>query len=185
MSKRLCLILLAAGLAGPALAQNGTGFDPNRPCRSYVVQHLPVPTRCMAELLGNWSPKPYVDGEFMFRSYEEWLSWRDREDYKHWKARDYTWHAGLPASPPAAAIPAPAPTGPPAAALRCPPPLTLRTAAPTGWSGSETVLKLEPPPRVEAGTLICSYGRDRLPLSRPAWGRCVVRADATGFDCSP
>jgi hypothetical protein len=196
MTKTLRLLLIAAALTGPAIADNDTGYDPGRSCRSYALQRLPVPVRCMVELLGNWSPKPYIDGEFMFRNREEWLAWKDREDYHHWKNHDYAWHAGMPVTPPPAAPMPPAPvaasnqTG---AALFCPREVSVRVQPEgrtlEGWSATDAVavLHLEGMPRAEAGTLFCSYGagRDHLTLTRPAWGRCVARTDGSGFDCSP
>ena len=198
MTKTLRVVLIAAAFAGPALAQSQTGYEPGRSCRTYVVQHLPVPIRCMTELLGNWSPKPYIDGEFIFRNREEWLSWKDREDYRHWKAHDYAWHSGMPATPvapppPAAPIATPAAAGRPGAALLCPREITVRVSADAraleGWSANDTtaVVALDGLPHAEAGTLYCTYGqgRERVTLSRPAWGRCTTRADGSGFDCSP
>jgi hypothetical protein len=150
------------------------------------MQRLPVPVRCMAELLGNWSPKPYLDGDFMFRSREEWLAWKDREDYRRWKTHDYAGHGGT--SPPAPAS-APTPAANQPAALYCPREISARLMVEQislqGWSVRDetTVLRLEGMPRADGGTLSCSYGR--LTLTRPAWGRCTVRSDGTGFDCSP
>lgn len=193
MFKPASALLLTAAFITPALAQSEQAYDPGRSCRSYVLQHLPVPVRCMAELLGNWSPKPYIDGDLMFRNRDEWLTWKDREDYRHWKAHDYAWHAGLPAAPvPAAAMPQPSvAAGQPGASLFCPRTVTARLvldrAALEGWSGEDTLatLPLAPPPRVEGNTLVCTYGHDRVTLTRPAWGRCTPRADGSGFDCTP
>jgi hypothetical protein len=149
------------------------------------MQRLPVPVRCLAELLGNWSSKPYIDGEFMFRNRQEWLSWKDREDYRRWKAHDYAGQAGTPA-------PASAPTpvaNQPAASLLCPREISVRftveQSSLQGWSSpaGASVLRLEGAPQADGGTLICRYGH--VTLSRPAWGRCTVRSDGTGFDCSP
>ncbi|GAA0574557.1 hypothetical protein [Rhizomicrobium electricum] len=192
MNKTARGFLIAAVCAGPALAQSNDGYDPDRNCRIYVVQRLPVPVRCMAELLGNWSPKPYIDGEFMFRSRQEWLAWKDRDDYRRWKAHDYAAHAAspAPASPPSAPPP-PVTTvaNQPAASLYCPREISVRlTVDPKslqGWSATDrtTVLRLEGSPRADGGTLICPYGQ--VSLSRPAWGRCTPRADGTGFDCTP
>jgi hypothetical protein len=198
MMARICgtttmLAILFFGSA--AIAESTAGYDPGRGCHFYVVQHLPVPVHCMAELIGNWVPRPYIDGAFMFRSREEWLSWRDREDYRHWKNHDYSWQ-GAGATPPVAAPPAlppsPVPSGQAAAVLSCPLTLAVRVVPSqrlTGWTGSDAdaTLPLQPPPRAEGGTLYCSYavGRERLTLTRPAWGHCVTRADATGFDCTP
>lgn len=199
MTQRVSLLLIAAVFAGPALAQADSGYDPGRNCRFYVMQLLPVPARCITELAGNWSMKPYIDGEFMFRNRDEWLKWRDREDYRHWKSHDYAWHAGLPPAPVAPPAPAAAPPPrlatpvPAAAALYCPPEISARVmldrAALQGWAGPDgtLLLPLERPSRTEGGTLICTYGegRNRITLSRPAWGRCIARADGTGFDCTP
>lgn len=194
MSRHLYALLVAAAFVTPALAQSEGGYDPGRTCRFYVLQHLPVPVHCLAELLGNWSAKPYIDGAFMFRNREDWLAWRDREDYRHWKNHDYAWHAGMPSAPQPVAAPPALPTPPPpSGALYCPLTLAVRVVPNrerlAGWTGSDTdaTLPLQPPPRAEGGTLYCTYalGRERLTLSRPAWGRCVARADATGFDCTP
>jgi hypothetical protein len=192
MTKIVRALLIAAVFAGPALAQSNDGYDPDRNCRIYVVQRLPVPVRCMAELLGNWSAKPYIDGEFMFRSRQEWLAWKDREDYRRWKAHDYAAHAAAPApasQPSAPPSPVPAATNQPAASLYCPREISVRlTVDPKslqGWSASDStaVLRLEGSPRTDGGTLLCPYGK--VSLSRPAWGRCTPRADGTGFDCTP
>jgi hypothetical protein len=188
------LLILATAVFTPAPAQSEQGYDPDRSCRVYVLQHLPVPVRCMAELLGNWSPKPYIDGDLMFRNRGEWLTWKDREDYRHWKAHDYAWRAGMPpAAAPTVAPVAVAVAGQPAAALLCPRTIVARLvldrAALQGWSGEETsaTLQLAPSPRVEGNVLVCTYGNssDRISLTRPAWGRCTPRTDGTGFDCSP
>lgn len=195
--------LLAAAITGPAFAQAGneTGYDPNRSCRTYVMQHLPVPVRCMVELLGNWSPKPYIDGDFMFRSPADWLKWKDREDYRHWQRGDFAFprngtapkvaapSAPVPPLPPAPTLPAAGEQ--PAAALLCPAeiPAQIVPAPVQGWSGKggNVMLRLAPQPRVENSSLLCFYGseREQITLTRPVWGRCVVRGDSTGFDCTP
>ncbi len=201
MIRLIRLAVSAAVLAVPATAQSSDSYDPGRSCHSYVVQRLPVPVRCMAELLGNWSPKPYIDGDLMFRNHEEWLQWQGREDYRHWKNHDYAWHAGAaPQSPSPAAAQTPSPPPPPAqvstqapAALFCPAQISARVvldqASLQGWSGADSgaMLRLDGTPRAEGGTLYCNYGlgRDRITLTRPAWGRCAARTDGTGFDCTP
>jgi len=202
MISRASALLLIAACCVPAAAQSGGGYDPSRTCRFYVMQHLPVPVRCMAELLGNWSGKPYLDGEFMFRNRNDWLSWRDREDYRHWKNHDFGFAQNAAAQAVNAPIAAPpdAQSPPPtsaqaSASLLCPAELAARIvldrAALAGWTGTDglALLRRDPanPPRAEAGTLSCFYvlGHDKVAITRPAWGRCVPRADAAGFDCTP
>jgi len=191
MIPRVSMMVLAAMIAVPALAGDDDGYNPNRSCRVYVMQKLPVPVRCMAELMGNWSAKPYLDGEFMFRNRAEWLAWKDREDYRHWKNHDYAWHDGMASSPPPAAPPSAPPPAPPpvaagpAAVLLCPAAVPAHVADVAGWTVSgNAVLRLSGA-RSEGDRLICTYGEDGIVLSRPAWGHCTVRADGTGFDCTP
>jgi hypothetical protein len=176
----LRIALLAIVFIGSALAQTSPSYDPDRSCRYYVLRHLPVPVRCMADLLGNWSPKPYIDAGFMFRNREEWLAWKDRDDYRRWKAHDFTGQLAAPSVTPRAA---PVASSPATAALFCPSEITVRASAIEGWSGNDVVVPREGMPRVDTNTLICTYGR--ITISRPAWGRCTVRSDGTGFDCSP
>lgn len=197
MITRLAALLCATAFALPAVAQSpvlaqNNGYDPGRACRVYVLQKLPVPVRCLAELLGNWSAHPYIDGEFMFRNREQYLQWRDRDDYRRWKNHDYNASAGLPPARepppvmPLAAQPAPAQPG---AALLCPADISARLVptALQGWTANDgaVTLRLDGVPRAEGGTLTCSYGPGHVTLTRPAWGRCTVRPDGKGFDCTP
>lgn len=174
----LRIALLAIVFISPAVAQSSLSYDPDRSCRYYVLQRLPVPVRCMVDLLGNWSAKPHIDGAFMFRNREEWLAWKDRADYRRWKAHDFSDSATPPNATPAAT-----PSTQPAAALLCPGAVTVHVNAGPGWSGNDVEVPREGPPRVDGNTLICAYGR--VTISRPAWGRCTTRSDGTGFDCSP
>jgi hypothetical protein len=201
MIARTAVAIAVAAFAVPALAQSNDGYDPGRTCRAYVMQKMPVPVRCMAELVGNWSAHPYIDGEFMFRNRQDYLLWRDREDYHHWKAHDYAWHAGMaptPVNPPVSQPippPAPPPPAPPppavqaGAALLCPAEISVRLVpgAVNGWNASDGTgtLRREGPPHTDGSTLYCSYGPGHVTLARPAWGHCTVRSDGAGFDCTP
>ncbi len=187
-------------LSVPAFAQSDTGYESGRPCRFYVVRHLPVPVRCLAELQGNWGPHPYIDGEFAFRDHGEFLRWRDREDYRHWKAHDYAWRAGgVAASAPT--TPIPAPVSPPVAAtprtVLCPAQVAVSLApraSADGWTGGQIEMpaRLDPtnPPHASGTLLTCTYAlgaqRGAVMLSRPAGDAvCRPRQDGTGFDCTP
>jgi len=196
----LVRLALAAGLVTPsALAQtpDDTGYNPDRNCHFYVMQRLPVPVRCMAQLIGNWSPHPFVDGDFLFRNHAEWLKWRDREDYRHWRNHDFTWKEGSVEPAAAATAPAapPAPARQGTAALLCPAAANVHIvpdqAGSEGWNGSDRSaalpLDLKSPPRLDGQTLVCSYGDGRVAvtLTRPSWGHCAPRPDRKGFDCSP
>jgi hypothetical protein len=199
-------VLLFAAIAIPAIAQtDGTvGYDPKKPCRFYVIRKLPVPARCLAELQGNWSARPYIDGEFVFRSYEEYLNWRDRDDYRHWKAHDFAFTAGAsaPAAPQPAAPPVPpAPRMAESRALLCPVQIRVRLIPQDraglesgGWTAGEgeSLLQFDPsnPPNASGAMLSCTYAlggqRGVYLLSRPApAGRCVANAEGTGFSCMP
>ena len=208
-AKRLLgTVFLFAALSIPAIAQSdgGTGYDPKKPCRFYVMRRLPVPARCLAELQGNWSARPYIDGEFVFRSYEEFLTWRDRDDYRHWKAHDYSFVAGTTAgpTPQLAPPPPPPPMAPSMTASRtllCPVQLRVRLVPldragmeSAGWlaSDGETVLRLDPsnPPHSSGAILSCYYalGSERgiYLLNRTAGeGRCTPNTEGTGFTCTP
>lgn len=186
MNETARLLLITAAFAAPALAQTATHYDPDRNCRIYVVQRLPVPVRCMAELLGNWSAKPYIDGAFMFRNRKEWLTWKDRDDYRRWKSHDFAENAAPSASAPPAST-----ANQPTASLLCPREIAVRftveQSSLQGWSnpGETKALHLEGSLQTESGTLYCHYGSGTVTLSRPVWGHCVPRADASGFDCTP
>ena len=183
---RLGALLL---LAIPALAQSDNGYDPGRNCRFYMVRHLPVPVHCLAELVGNWSPHPYIDGEFAFRDHDEFLRWRDREDYRHWKQHDFAWQPGAATVVASSGVASPAP--PPAgSAVLCPAQVRIAAQSGEGWSASPTEMaaRLDPsnPPRTTGAILICTYAlgaeRGAVMLSRPAPdAACRPRAD--GFDC--
>ena len=180
-------------LVVPAMAQADGGYDPDHNCQYYVMHHLPVPVRCLAELSGNWSPHPYVDGEFAFRNREEFLRWRDREDYRHWKLHDFTWQPAAaqanPAAPPEAAVATPGP----ASTVLCPARVVVKIVPPPdgeGWSATpaEMTAKLDAtnPPHASGAILTCTYAlgaqRGAVMLSRPA-PESECRASADGFDC--
>lgn len=207
--KKLLATTLLFALAGvPALAQssNNAGYDPRRPCRFYVVRKLPVPAHCLVELQGGWSTRPYIDGDFIFHDYDEYLRWRDRADYRHWKAGDYAYVEGsTPVAPPPPApqmAPAAAPvTAPAGRALICPAELRVKLVpfdrarlAQTGWPAEdgEAVLRLDHsnPPHSSGAILTCYYGlgdqRGVYLINRPAGdSRCLPNAEGTGFSCTP
>lgn len=68
------------------------GYDYSRPCAWYANRDLPVPRRCFDYYRGIWGPGIYVDGDFIFRDRAHWYHWRDRPDYRSWRAHD--WHGG-------------------------------------------------------------------------------------------
>ena len=106
------LAIVAAFLA-PACAQSAMppageviDYDYGKPCRFYLVRHLPAPGRCLVEFQGYWGPGAVIDGDFIFHDRDSYLRWRDREDYKHWRMHDFHWHGGGDQQSPAAVHPA-------------------------------------------------------------------------------
>jgi len=98
--------LLSAGaalaVAQPAEARTSFGisigvggpygyYDPGRPCWYYREYDLPAPNRCYQDYYGYYGPGVFIDSGFVFRSHDTYYRWRDRDDWRHWRAHDYRW----------------------------------------------------------------------------------------------
>jgi hypothetical protein len=178
---------------GAAMAQSNlppagivSDYDLGKPCRFYLMRHLPAPAHCLVEFQGAWGPGSYVDGEFIFRSRADWLAWRDREDYRHWQKHEFHW---------VSVGPAPAEPARPQGAILCPPQVAVKIVAGdpmalsgAGWTlnGSELAVRSSNAPRVDGANLVCRYRlgeSDVLLYQSAASHKCAPRADQTGFDC--
>ncbi|MDE2182181.1 MAG: hypothetical protein KGJ78_04095 [Alphaproteobacteria bacterium] len=218
------VVMLAAVVVPPALAQSEAAsgdaapsgdYDYNRPCRYYLVRHLPAPARCLVEFQGSWGVNAYIDGDFIFRDRNEWLRWRDREDYKHWRKHEFHWSAtqssngaapSAPEAPPPAAPPpanvanaasATPPAASPVTSYVCPAQVTVRLSLSqpvAGWSANDgefqADLDASNPPHFSGSILTCYYRLGGQPgafmLYRSVSARqCTARRDGTGIDCTP
>lgn len=174
MKTRLLVATVAVALAPmtqSALAQDA--YDGSKPCRSYLVTHLPAPGRCAVELFGSFGPHMLIKDGLIFRSQDEYRQWQSQQ------------------------AKAPAPQSPAQAsqALLCPAELRLTltaSAIPAGWhsEAQEATARLDPtnPPHTSGTILTCYYAvgalRGAVMLNRPSGDlQCTARPD--GFDCHP
>jgi hypothetical protein len=75
--------------AGVALSISIGDYNYHRTCSYYYRHHLPAPRRCYTYMRRYWGPAIYIDGDFIFRDRSDWGRWRNRDDYYHWKHREY------------------------------------------------------------------------------------------------
>ncbi|HEY1710381.1 MAG TPA: hypothetical protein VGG10_19070 [Rhizomicrobium sp.] len=79
---------VSIGIGGPAYY----GYNYYQPCRFYFNHDLPAPNRCLADYRRFYGPSVYISDGFIFRDRVTWGRWRDRDDFRHWRAHDWRGH---------------------------------------------------------------------------------------------
>jgi hypothetical protein len=64
-------------------------YDYNRSCSYYYRNDIPAPRRCYDYFHRYYGSGLYMDGDFIFRSHNDFYRWRDRDDYRHWRRHEF------------------------------------------------------------------------------------------------
>ncbi len=68
---------------------SGSYYDYGRPCAFYRDYDYPAPARCYREYEGYYGSGVYLNSGFVFRDRNTWGRWHNRDDFHHWRDRDF------------------------------------------------------------------------------------------------